>query len=145
MPDAPVLSLEAVNALVPHLNVAIAEQIERRSEIEAKLSLLTEMLGEAPDDLEPTPSDSEKVAALRLEAREIVAAYRATWNDLEKLGAVVKDPKRGLLDFYGHVEVQLVWLCWQYGETEVSHYHGLEEGFPGRKAIAHGVKKRLLN
>jgi hypothetical protein len=61
------------------------------------------------------------------------------------MGAVVKDPRKGLIDFYGRVEGQLVWLCWQYGEPEVSHYHGLEEGFSGRKAIVHAVKQRLLN
>ena len=60
------------------------------------------------------------------------------------MGAVVKDPRRGLLDFYGRVDGKLVWLCWQYGEDEVSHYHGLEEGFPGRKEIAHSIKQRLL-
>ena len=68
-----------------------------------------------------------------------------THKVLENLGGVVKDPLRGLVDFYGHVEGQLVWLCWKYGETEVSHYHGLEEGFPGRKAILQAVRERLLN
>jgi hypothetical protein len=145
MPDAPVLSLESVNALVPRLNVVIREQMGRRAILEAKLAALTTLLGNAPDGLEPDEGDSSEVARLKVEAHDLVVAYRQGWSDIEELGAVVKDPRRGLLDFYGRVEGELVWLCWQYGESEVSHYHRLEEGFPGRKEIARAVKQRLLN
>jgi hypothetical protein len=145
MPDAPVFSLEAVNALVPRLNALVGEQIERRGRIEAKLSALSTLLGDTPDDLDPVAEDSDEVAALRGEARELVVSYRDAWRELEKMGAVVKDSRRGLLDFYGRVEGQLVWLCWQFGEAEISHYHKLEEGFPGRKPIEPAAKQRLLN
>jgi hypothetical protein len=145
MPDAPVFSLESVNALVPRLNAAVGEQLARRAEIERKLESLTELLGDAPADLEPDAHDSPEVARLRAEAKVVVVAYREGWSELEELGAVVKDPKKGLLDFYGRVDGQLVWLCWCYGEPEVAHYHGLEEGFPGRKPLAGPTKKHLLN
>ena len=145
MPDAPVFTLESVNALVPRLNAVIGEQLGRRDLIEAKLSALGSQLGDPPDDVDPKSSDSADVAALRAEAKELILAYRAAWRELEGMGAVVKDPRRGLLDFYGRVDGKLVWLCWQYGEDEVSHYHGLEEGFPGRREIAHSIKQRLLN
>jgi hypothetical protein len=145
MPDAPVFSLESVNALVPRLNVVIGEQLGRRDLIETKLAALATRLGDAPEDLEPASADPAEVAALRAEAKALIVAYREGWTELEGMGAVVKDPRKGLIDFYGRVEGQLVWLCWQYGEPEVSHYHGLEEGFSGRKAIVHAVKQRLLN
>jgi len=145
MPDPAVLTLESVNALVPRLNAVIGQQLGRRERIEAKLSALAQRLGDAPDDLDPTPTDPADVALLRVEAKTLIVAYRAGWKELEEMGAVVKDAKRGLLDFYGQVEGQLVWLCWQYGEAEVAYYHGLDEGFPGRKAIAGSVKHRLLN
>jgi hypothetical protein len=28
-----------------------------------------------------------------------------------------------------------VLLCWELGEREVEHWHGLEEGFAGRKRL----------
>jgi hypothetical protein len=145
MPDAPVFSLESVNALVPRLNVLISEQLGRRDAIESKLAVLAARLGDAPSDLDPTPADPREVASLRAETKALIIAYRDGWSELEGMGAVVKDPRKGLVDFYGRVDGELVWLCWQYGEPEVSHYHGLEEGFSGRKAIAHSVKQRLLN
>jgi hypothetical protein len=145
MPDAPIFSLEAVNALLPRLRELVGEQIERRSRIEAKLSALTKLLGDTPEILEPTDGDSAEVASIRAEAKQLVIAYRAGWQEVEAMGAVVKDPRRGLVDFYGRVDGQLVWLCWMYDEAEVAYYHGLEEGFPGRRAIAGTVKQHLLN
>jgi hypothetical protein len=145
MPDAPVLSLESVNALIPRLSVVVGEQLARRSKIEVKLAALTTLLGNAPDDLDPNIGDSPDVARLRAEAKDLIVAYRTGWGELEQMGAVLKDPRSGLVDFYGHVEGHLVWLCWKYGETEVTHYHGLEDGFTARKAIAEAAKSRLLN
>jgi len=145
MSDAPVFSLESVNALVPRLNAVIGEQLERRARIEVKLAALTTTLGTIPDSLDPQPDDGGEVGRLKTEVKDLILEYRAAWKELEEMGAVVKDPRRGLIDFYGRVDGELVWLCWQYGEHEVSHYHRLEEGFPGRKAIADAVKQRLLN
>jgi hypothetical protein len=145
MPDAPVFSLESVNALVPRLNALLGEQMGRRGLIEAKLAALSTLLGDTPEVLDPVDGDTAEMARLRGETRELVLEYQAGWEELEGMGAVVKDPRRGLLDFYGHVDGQLVWLCWQYGESEVAYYHGLEEGFPGRKAIEKAAKQRLLN
>jgi hypothetical protein len=145
MPDAPVFSLESVNALVPRLNALLGEQMGRRGLIEAKLAALSTLLWDTPEVLDPVEGDTAEMARIRAETRELVLEYQAGWEELEEMGAVVKDPRRGLLDFYGHVDGQLVWLCWQYGESEVSFYHGLEEGFPGRKAIEKAAKQRLLN
>ena len=44
------------------------------------------------------------------------------------MGAVLKDPRTGLVDFYGQVDGKRVWLCWKYGEDAVTHYHGLRRG-----------------
>jgi hypothetical protein len=33
------------------------------------------------------------------------------------------------------VEGEIVLLCWKYGEEAITHWHGLEEGFAGRKPI----------
>jgi hypothetical protein len=38
-----------------------------------------------------------------------------------------------------------VWLCWKYGESEVSHYHALDEGYTARKELRTSIRQRLLN
>ncbi len=140
-----VFTLEAVNALVPRLNAVVGKQLARRADIEGRLKRLCELTGQSPDDLDPLPDDEPAVVALKEELAECVSAYQAGWHELEQLGAVLKDPRIGLLDFHGTVEGKRVWLCWKYGEEEVGHYHGLDEGFASRKPIDQAVKRRLLN
>ena len=54
---------------------------------------------------------------------------------LEELGVVLKDLDLGLLDFPSVRDGEDVLLCWQVGEEAVTSWHGLEEGFAGRKPI----------
>jgi len=51
------------------------------------------------------------------------------------LGCLVKDVEMGLVDFYATVDGEPAFLCWQFGERAISHWHGLEEGYAGRKPI----------
>ena len=51
---------------------------------------------------------------------------------------LVKDLDRGLVDFPALRDGEEVLLCWQVGEGEVAYWHGLEEGFAGRKPLDPG-------
>ncbi|PWK08996.1 DUF2203 domain-containing protein [Tumebacillus permanentifrigoris] len=50
-------------------------------------------------------------------------------------GVEVKDIDTGLCDFYAYQGGQEVFLCWRLGESEITHWHGVYEGFIGRKPI----------
>jgi len=141
----PVLTLEAVNALVPRLNALMAAQMDRRAEIERRLGQLAKLLGAVPDAIEVEDGDPAPVRALKLDLVDRVEKYQLAWGEIEEMGAVLKDPRTGLVDFYGLMDGKLVWLCWKYGEKGVSHYHGLDEGFSGRKPIAASARHRHLN
>jgi hypothetical protein len=51
---------------------------------------------------------------------------------------VLKDLDAGLLDFPAVREGEDVLLCWHVGEPAVAYWHGLEEGFAGRKPVDWG-------
>jgi hypothetical protein len=70
-------------------------------------------------------------AALARAEHELAAALTA----LEELGVVVKDVDAGLVDFLSLRDGEQVCLCWQVGEPELAWWHGLEEGFQGRKPL----------
>lgn len=55
--------------------------------------------------------------------------------EIEAIGVQVKDLNIGLLDFPCEVEGQIILLCWKLGEKSITHWHGTEEGFAGRKPI----------
>jgi hypothetical protein len=54
---------------------------------------------------------------------------------LEDLGCVLKDMNTGLIDFPAVRLGTRVWLCWRLGEESVTFWHGLHEGFAGRKPV----------
>ncbi len=145
MDDTRVFTLEAVNALVPKLSSLVGRQLQRRGAIEQLLAKLGRELGDVPERIVLDPADPTDVRDMKKELVRRIEEYRAGWREVEELGAVLKDPRIGLLDFYGQVDGKMVWLCWKYGEEECGFYHALEEGFSGRKPIGTSVRHRLLN
>lgn len=140
-----VFTLEAVNALIPRLKTLMASQLERRGEIEERLGQLAKLMGGVPNVIAIEERDSAEVRALKRDLAERVEKYQSAWREVEEMGAVLKDPRMGLVDFYGQVDGKFVWLCWRYGEEAVTHYHGLDEGFAGRKPIESTMRQRHLN
>ncbi len=66
------------------------------------------------------------------EAEEIARSLEA----ITALGVQVKDADRGLVDFPSrHPRGDPVLLCWRLGEREVGYWHGVEDGFAGRKPL----------
>jgi hypothetical protein len=145
MADQRVFTLEAVNGLVPRLSALVGRQLQRRSDIEKLLARLGRELGDVPERIVLDPADPADVREMKRDLVRRIEEYRAGWREVEELGAVLKDPRVGLLDFYGRVDDKLVWLCWKYGEAECGFYHALEDGFSARRPIGASVKQRLLN
>ena len=56
-------------------------------------------------------------------------------EQIEELGVLIKDLDIGLVDFPTLFRGEEVYLCWRLGETDIDHWHGIHEGFAGRKAI----------
>jgi hypothetical protein len=77
------------------------------------------------------------VAIARRKAERAKAEQRAkdALAEIDSIGVQVKDLDIGLLDFPCEVDGRIVLLCWKMGEPAISHWHGTEEGFAGRKVI----------
>lgn len=54
---------------------------------------------------------------------------------IRQTGCVVKDLDTGLVDFPTLFQGVEVYLCWKLGEPAIGFWHGVDEGFAGRKAI----------
>ena len=50
-------------------------------------------------------------------------------------GCEVKHIEMGLIDFPARIGERDVYLCWKRGETRVAYYHGVNEGYAGRRPI----------
>lgn len=98
-----------------------------RTEAEALLPKVQPLL----EDLQ------RRVAAYRRRPSEpVTREIAAILREISALGAEVKDPDRGLVDFRVRLRGREVYLCWQLGEPErIAFWHDLETGFAGRKII----------
>jgi len=54
---------------------------------------------------------------------------------IQGCGCLVKDLDSGLIDFPTLFNGEEVYLCWKLGEAGIQFWHGVQEGFRGRKAI----------
>jgi hypothetical protein len=81
--------------------------------------------------------------ALRSTRDTSAVALKAALERIEEAGAMVKDLDIGLIDFLAQYRGQDVCLCWKLGEDRIGFWHGLEEGFRGRKPIDDEFRKSL--
>ena len=62
-------------------------------------------------------------------------ALKNSMEKIEELGVQVKDLDIGLVDFPTLYRGEEVYLCWRMDEDDIGHWHGVHEGFAGRKTI----------
>jgi hypothetical protein len=81
--------------------------------------------------------DAERIQELETAANDAAAAVVACVEAIGEAGAQIKDVDRGLLDFPAvrPATGETVLLCWHVGEPEIAYWHGLDEGFAGRKPL----------
>ena len=79
--------------------------------------------------------DRDAVMRRRAERDQIGDDLRAAVDQIEEYGCIIKDLDVGLVDFPTLFHGKEVYLCWKMGESGINHWHGVDEGFSGRKPI----------
>jgi hypothetical protein len=79
--------------------------------------------------------DVVHLARRKAEREKAIHRVKDALAEIDATGVQVKDIDIGLLDFPCRVDGEIVLLCWKYGETGITHWHGTNEGFAGRKPI----------
>jgi hypothetical protein len=126
--------------LLPRLR----EWAERLGEVRSGLGRLTAFWG--PELGAPDHADHALAVRLATEEKNLVRRLDEGLGSLAAEGIEVKDLDAGIVDFYGLVDGELAYLCWQRGEPAVRFWHSLTSGFRGRRplpalspAVASGV------
>ena len=127
---------EEANALLEQVRPVAESLVAHRRAFTvaaARCARLTQRISGNGGDFDPQ-EPSELDEQLQREAEAVAGAV----EELQALGVLVKDLDRGLVDFPALRDGEEVLLCWQVGEGEVAYWHGLEEGFAGRKPLDPG-------
>ncbi|MBK8987302.1 MAG: DUF2203 domain-containing protein [Chloroflexi bacterium] len=124
--SAKYFTVAEANALLTIIEPLMAQLLEKRARV---VSLYQRH--------EPLFSDLRVDVGGRIPAQmtQDFAAIGALIEQLQQMGCVVKDINVGLLDFLCDRNGRDVYLCWRYGEPEVSYYHDLHTGFNDRHHV----------
>lgn len=124
---------EEANALLPGVRALAERMVAHRAgleEAQQRLGYFLERIAGNGGGLPPAEL-AEAHAAVEREAAGVARCVEG----IQELGGLVKDAGEGLVDFLAKREGEDVLLCWKLGEDEIAHWHGLEEGFAGRKPV----------
>ena len=118
-------SAEEANALLPRLKPLLLQLREAKDQLtDAEAH---ELLSESA----PGNGGGEagtQVGVAFLEVRRML-------ETLEEAGIVIRDIDRGLIDFPALMDGREVYLCWELGEDDVSHWHEIADGYGGRQPL----------
>lgn len=76
-----------------------------------------------------------RLRGLDADVARLLDRFQGLIEEIEALGGTVKDYERGCIDFYGDLDGEIVYLCWQRGEDAITHWHRLDEGFSRRQEL----------
>ncbi len=129
-----IFTLEEANELVPTLELEFGRMARLRAEIaplivsiggpEASVQILQHGSKPAPG----READAERL-------KRLAAEIASTIERVNEIGCLVKDLDMGLVDFFSMQGNDPIFLCWQFGEPAVAHWHPIDEGFAGRRPI----------
>lgn len=127
--------LEEANKLLPAIEIFIKSIKEKKKELVFKLGDIRRYqrentaLGISKKDKFLMAEQQQAVVSLEKELLELI-------NAVENLGCCVKDLDEGLIDFPTIIDRNAAYLCWKIGESEIKFWHGVEEGYKGRKPLS---------
>ncbi len=126
--------LEEAERLLAAVEPPLRRAVELKQSIDAldgelrAISARIQMLGGARVD--PGP-----MLELRRRRNALGAELKQALERMESEGCLVKDLDLGLVDFPTRFQGREVYLCWKLGEPRIEFWHGVDEGYRGRKPI----------
>ena len=127
-------TLAEAQSLIPRVDRLLREAVSLKSqyqeaeqEMQAIMQRVTLMGG--------MMVDRDGVIDTRNRRDETRSKLGTAIEQVQEVGCVVKDLDMGLIDFPTLFRDEEVYLCWKLGEPKIAFWHGVDEGFRGRKAI----------
>lgn len=127
-------TLPEAQALIPQVEGFLQDAIEAKGDYEAAEAEI-QSFQQHVMLMGGVAVDRERVSGAKTKRDGAAGRLRSAVESVQELGALIKDLDIGLIDFPTLYRGTEVYLCWKLGEDEIAFWHGVEEGFRGRKAI----------
>jgi len=131
--EARYFTVEEANEALGEVRPLTEELVGHRRalvELQERQAALTARIAGNGSDVEP-----HELEEVQEQLDEEVAGIARCVARIQEVRALVKDLDAGLVDFPARRADEDVLLCWRLGEEEIGFWHGLEEGFSGRKPL----------
>lgn len=113
---------EEANRTLPLVRSIVTDILRIGSQLRERITLIMKS-GEDPRNDEHCNAFSDTLKELHAELEELGCEYK-DWNF-----------QIGLVDFPAIIEGREVLLCWRSDEETITHYHGIMDGYAGRKTL----------
>ena len=122
-------SPDEANHLIPRLEIIMRDLQMMANYVRGRIS---ELAAADPEILNHTlPEIVESHPDLDAPTSQMEEAV----EEIEELGCFLKDIDQGLVDFPFDNGEEVVFLCWQFGESHVIAWHPIESGFGDRRPL----------
>lgn len=123
-------TVDEPNELLPNVRVLVEQILEniRRLKSASETVIRKEGLDPETPNLMNRLRDDSEIAKL-------IGQVKGWVEEINSYGCICKGVEQGLIDFPCMLGAEVVFLCWQIGESSVNHWHRIEDGFTGRKPL----------
>src|ERR1035438_6550957 len=127
-------TLSEAQSLIPRVDSLLREAVSLKSDyLEAEHAI--QAMARRVSLMGGMMVDRDQAVDAKNRRDAVAAKLRGAIEQVQEYGCVIKDLDTGLIDFPTLLRGVEVYLCWKLGETKIEFWHGVEEGFRGRKAI----------
>ena len=120
-------SLEEAQAIIPEVKKLISRMLDMQKKIKLR--------GALEIRYEDSFLDLYNSTKRLMESHKDAYEFFQVMDSLMEIGVFVKDPKIGLIDLYSRFNGSEIFFCYKYPEEKILYWHGVDEGYAGRKSV----------
>ena len=127
-------TLQQAQKLLPEVESAIRDAIALKSEYQRAESEWRDFARRVSMQ-GGVSADHAQLLEQKRHRESVALGLKQAMEKINQAGCLVKDLDVGLIDFPTLFRGEEVYLCWKLGESGIRFWHGIHEGFAGRKEI----------
>ncbi|MEI9976118.1 MAG: DUF2203 domain-containing protein [Ignavibacteriota bacterium] len=127
-------TLAEAQGLIPRVGELLREAVDLKSEYQ-EAEQAVQAISQRVAMMGGMMVDRGQAIDVRNRRDDVASKLKTAIEGVQGFGCVVKDLDMGLIDFPTLLRGVEVYLCWKLGEPAIAYWHGVDEGFRGRKAI----------
>lgn len=128
-------SVEKANRALVLVRPIVTELLAKHKRLQKVQFEIEGLEAKLSSQIEESPIEENLLDQLYAEMQSLLDYIAHNIEELHLIGCVFKDFMVGIVDFPTHFNGRDVYLCWQHGEIDITHWHEMEEGFSGRNPI----------